>query len=110
MNITIVDHPTQDIFGVDNGTLTGSYGGYPIIHAQMDVADLDGTAFASQALQVPTDLSQFERSAFSIRFGGFTSPVFSGHLTSIQVVPEPSLAALLGAGVFALALRRRAAA
>ncbi len=31
-----------------------------------------------------------------------------GHLTPIQLVPEPSLAALLGAGVLALALRRRA--
>ena len=59
-------------------------------------------------LQIPTDLSPFETATWAMRVSGATDPEFGGHITSIQLVPEPSLAALLGAGVLAIALRRRA--
>jgi hypothetical protein len=61
-------------------------------------------------LQVPTDISQFEIAQFDVLFADAIRHSFSGNITSIQLVPEPSLAALLGAGVLALALRRRVAA
>ena len=94
-----------DHFGA---SLTGTLNGYALTQFDISIYDLDGTAFSSSMLQIPTDLSQFELATVSMQFSG--SAYVAGNITSIQLVPEPSLAALLGAGSLAIALRRRIAA
>ncbi len=87
----------------NGASFTGTSGSYALTEFQINIDDADGTVFSSQMLQIPTDLSEFESARFFMRF---LSPSIQGHLTSIQLVPEPSLAALLGTGLLVLALRR----
>jgi hypothetical protein len=76
--------------------------------------DLDGFAFAGarlvrleddqgvavpDALILPTDVSHFERTQFSMSFAGRS---IGGVVTSLSVVPEPHLAGLLLAGAAVL--------
>jgi hypothetical protein len=93
---------------IDNfgASLTGTLNGYALTGFGISIDDLDGTAFSSSMLQIPTDLSQFESATVYMQFSG--SAYVVGNITSIQLVPEPSLAALLGVGALAIALRRRA--
>ena len=96
-------------FHIDSGSLTGTDGsGNALTFVRFSLEDYDGTAFSSQVLQVPVDVSQFETADFFMTFAG--GGRLEGSITSIQLVPEPSLLALLGAGVLTLALRRRIAA
>lgn len=86
-------------------SFTGSFEGQGLGQVIVTVADTDATAFNSVAIQVPTDLAPFEDKRIILDFGGGIS--VQGNITSIQLVPEPSIAALLGAGALAFARRRR---
>jgi hypothetical protein len=96
-----------EVFHSSSGstTYTASFEGEGLADFFVDLSDSEGTAFNSVALQVPTDVAPFEFTLFYFLFPG---NYIEGNVTSIQVVPEPSIAALLGAGALAFARRRRA--
>jgi hypothetical protein len=114
LNVSVGDgYALGDFFTIANGgSFTGTFGANVLIDARIELIDTAGAVIASQALQIPSDPTQFDLSSnqFSMRFSGPSDPVFRGHITSIQLVPEPTLPALLGTGVLAIALRRRSSA
>ncbi len=91
--------------GQQSGGNAGPIGGGPFGDFSLVLDGGSGAGVVSGALAVPTDVTLFSSTEFS-----FNAGTVAGHITSIQLVPEPSIAALLAAGVLALALRRRAAA
>jgi hypothetical protein len=102
----------DDQFGVDQfatpvsflGTNGGALDGNALTGIGMTLSDYDQVVFNSVALQVPVDVAPFEQNSFGVGFGGVS---INGHVTQIQLVPEPRLTALIGAGVLAIACARR---
>ena len=105
-DIHVEDTNLGDLFRISGGlsAVAGSIGGGPSPYFHLNLYSASGLGITTgSVLAVPTDVTLFSEPIFT--FGGLV-----GHITSIQLVPEPSLAALLGVGALALALRRRAAA
>ena len=96
-DVFVQDHPSGDTFRISASTPYHSIGGGPFSSFQLN---LYGSGITTgNVLAVPTDVMLFHNTNFI--FNGINDPM--GHITSVQLVPEPSLLALLGAGSLALA-------
>jgi hypothetical protein len=88
-----------DVFRPSEFSAFPALDGFAFDGARLVRLEDDQGSAVPDALILPTDVSLFERTQFSIFFAGRT---IRGVVTSLSVVPEPHLAGLLLAGAAVL--------